>query len=207
MNTNRQAQSSAHNLEEFFDVHTKGYGYLNRIREVVPNGRQRDKFLACDIKAIRGEKSAPSYTPYDLKVVGLEAQQLVRRLWADVDAKKKVLVAFKLGDEYPEVFEFPEYDPATRLPTGKMVWRASIKARLLQITHAKVDGVVVYSLYNEKDSEKQESELAEEVNGSDQSSGFDEEFHRSANAALVEQSSRSAVLQHHASRQHDTVPA
>lgn len=129
--------------EDYFDLHVKGCGYLSRIREVPVKGG-RDAFLACTINAMHGQCDSPSYSYFDLRVTGQEAEVLVRDLWKDVDAHRKVFIAFRAGDIYADPFEGEEKDPKTRQPTGRKVLRASIKGRLLQITHAKVDDEVVY---------------------------------------------------------------
>lgn len=136
-NQNQGAAASAAQTEDrFFDLHTKGYGYLSRVR-VVPVGKnKRDTFLACTVAALYGQASDVSYSYYDLKVVGKEAQDLVRKLGLDIAKKRKVLVAFRAGDTYAEPYE--------KIVDGKTELRAVTKGRLLQITLAKVDGEVVY---------------------------------------------------------------
>lgn len=142
MNTN-QAHGTANNdkREDYFDLHVKGVGYLNRIREIGKSSR--DKFLACSVSAMHGRCSEPTYSYFDLKVAGAEAAELVRSLWLDVEAGKKVFIAFRAGDIYGEPYEVDERDQ-NRQPTGKKILRATIKGRLLQITNAQVDGVVVF---------------------------------------------------------------
>lgn len=50
-----QAQS---NESEYFDLHTTGIGYFNRIREVKPNGRNAKPVLSVTIAALCGSKEA-----------------------------------------------------------------------------------------------------------------------------------------------------
>jgi hypothetical protein len=107
--------------------------------------RGSETFLACAISALHGLCNDPSYSYFDLKVAGSEADALVRDLWRDVGANRKVFIAFRAGDVYAEPYEVDERDRETRQPTGRRVLRASIKGRLLQITHAQVDGKVVFS--------------------------------------------------------------
>ena len=59
---------------------------------------------------------------------------IVKRLKPDVDARKAVIVGFKLGDIYPEKFV---YENGDRKGEVGMV----IKGRLLKVRFAKVDGV------------------------------------------------------------------
>ena len=126
----------------YFDLHTKGCGYLSRIRLVTPRGGT--PFLACAISALYGKCDDPSYAYFDLKVTGAEARSLVEGLQEDVDQDRKVFVAFRVGDGYADAYMADEKDPKTGRPTGRQIPRASIKGRLLLITHVQVDGKVVY---------------------------------------------------------------
>lgn len=132
---------------EYFNLHASGCGYLSRVRWVDPKrsrgGRSGDKFLACAINALRGEVSAPNYTYFDLRVSGEEASQIVEDLKQAVDENRKVFVAFKLGDFYVETYDRHVLDEQRR-KTDKMETKALIKGRLLLVTHAKIDGEVVY---------------------------------------------------------------
>ncbi len=73
------------------------------------------------------------YTKFDVKVVGGEAKDIVRRLKGDVDARRAVIVGFRLGDIYPEKFVYESGDRK-----GEM--GVVIKGRLLKVRFAKVDG-------------------------------------------------------------------
>jgi hypothetical protein len=119
---------------KYFDLHITGVGYLNRPREVPV---KRGSFLAVEIAALRGKAEEVEYTRFDCRVSGTEAQELIRKYKADVDAERKVLVGFKIGDLYPTTFV---YDKGERQgQTG-----ISLKAHLLRITFVKVDGKLVY---------------------------------------------------------------
>jgi len=120
-----------HAQPKYFDLHITGLGYLNRVREVpVKRGQP---FLAADISALHGEVENVEYTRFDCRVSGKEAQAIVRELMPAVAQGKKVLVGFKLGDLYAETFT---YERGQRQgETG-----VSLKARLLKIDWAKVDG-------------------------------------------------------------------
>ena len=72
---------------KYFDLHVRGIGYLNRIREV--QVRRGPGFMACDIAALYGPADAVQYTRFDCKVTGAEAERLVRRCWDAVNAQKK----------------------------------------------------------------------------------------------------------------------
>jgi hypothetical protein len=118
----------------FFDLHVNGVGYLNRIREVKP--RKGQPFLACSISAMRGDPSDVEYTKFDLRVTGGEAKRVVAMLKPDVDIKKLVLIGFRIGDIYPELFTYERGEKAGQQGVA-------IKGRLLKIGFAKVDGQAV----------------------------------------------------------------
>lgn len=129
--------------QEFFDLHVRGYGYLNRPRLVHPRGkgnRRSDPFLACAINALHGSKDDPNTSYFDCRVSGTDAQAIVQALIPEVEADKKVLVAFVIGDIYAHHYE--------RNASGSQQKEIAslIKGRLLQITCVKVDGEVVYRL-------------------------------------------------------------
>jgi hypothetical protein len=133
-----QSQSSSTTNPEgprYFDLHTTGVGYLSRVRDV--KVKKGEPFLCVDISALRGTSDAVEYTRFDCRVSGSEATSVIQRLRADIEAKKKVLVGFKIGDLYAETFTFEKGDKAGQ--TG-----ISLKAHLLRLTFAKVDGVTVY---------------------------------------------------------------
>ena len=92
------------NEKSFFDLHITGLGYLNRIREVKP--KKGSPFLACDIAALNGPTDDVSYVRFDTRVSGNEAQHLVRRCEDAVKAEKKVLIGFRLGDLWADVFTY-----------------------------------------------------------------------------------------------------
>ncbi|KXU38343.1 hypothetical protein AXE65_01915 [Ventosimonas gracilis] len=123
------------NEKSYFDLHISGIGYLNRIREVTP--KKGEPFLACDIAALNGESDKPTYVRFDTRVSGSEAQHLVRRCEEAVKAEKKVLIGFRLGDLWADIFTYSK---------GKRAGEqgVSFKARLLYIGWIKMDGKTVY---------------------------------------------------------------
>jgi len=118
----------------FFDLHVNGVGYLNRIREVKP--RKGQPFLACSISAMRGDPSDVEYTKFDLRVTGGEARRIVAMLKPEVDGKKPVVIGFRIGDIYPELFTYERGEKAGQPGVA-------IKGRLLKIGFTKVDGQAV----------------------------------------------------------------
>lgn len=116
---------------KYFDLHITGVGYLNRTREVpVKRGQP---FLAVDISALHGDTDNVEYTRFDCRVSGKEAQAIVRQLMPAVEAGRKVLVGFKLGDLYAETFTYQRGERQGQIGV-------SLKARVLRITWAKIDG-------------------------------------------------------------------
>ena len=126
-------------VSKFYDLHTTGLGYLNRVRMVKP--RKGDAFLACSISALRGEWKSdgsikPDYTRYDVRVYGQDAIKAIEVLKPFGDEKRKVLIQFKLGDTYPDLFVYEkDTDYHKKGDPGVM-----IKGRLLKIANAWVDG-------------------------------------------------------------------
>lgn len=121
--------------KSYFDLHITGLGYLNRIREVKP--KKGEPFLACDIAALCGPSDDVSYVRFDTRVSGSEAQHLVRRCIDAVEAEKKVMIGFRLGDLWTDTFTYTK---------GKRAGEqgVSLKARLLFVSWIKVDGASVY---------------------------------------------------------------
>ena len=62
---------------QFFDLHTSGIGYINRVRLVEP--RKGEPFWACSIAALRGDTNNVEYTYFDVRVSGTEAARLIAR--------------------------------------------------------------------------------------------------------------------------------
>lgn len=127
--------TTSSNDKTYFDLHVTGLGYVNRIREVKP--RKGDPFLACDIAALNGPSDEPEYRYFDVRVSGADARHLIRRCEEAVEAKRKVLIGFRLGDLWPDLFTYTK---------GKNEGKpgVSLKARLLFVSWIKVDGQLVY---------------------------------------------------------------
>ena len=117
--------------EKYFDLQTTGVGYLSRVREVTPE--QGSPFLAVTIGALRGRTGQVQYTHFECSVVGSKAQATVRELQSAVEGQLKVLIGFTLSNLSAESFTFQSGEQA-----GQPGVR--LKARLLRISYAKVDG-------------------------------------------------------------------
>ncbi len=123
MNTNESSK--------YFDLHTTGIGYLNRVREVTPE--QGTPFLAVTIAAIHGSVSDVQHTYFECGVYGKQAQNIVRELKPAVEGESKVLIGFTLSNLRADTFTFKQGDKAGQ--TG-----VNLKARLIKIAWAKIDG-------------------------------------------------------------------
>ena len=122
---------STHESTQYFDLHTTGIGYLNRIREVTP--KEGQPFLSVTIAALRGRVDNAQYTHFECRVAGRQAQEIIRQVEPALGGKLKVLIGFTLSDLHAETFTFKQGERAGE--TG-----VSLKARLLRIGWAKVDG-------------------------------------------------------------------
>jgi hypothetical protein len=146
------SSSNAQGEKKFFDLHTRGIGYLNRTRWVNTKGkggRRGESFLACSINALHGASDDPNTTLFDCRVSGSDAQQIVQAVMPDVEANKKVIVGFTIGDIYAHVYERKIKKQGADnkyYETGEMETASLIKGRLLQITYVKVEDEVVYRI-------------------------------------------------------------
>ena len=129
----------SNNESKYFDLHTTGIGYLNRVREVTP--KEGKSFLSITLSALRGSVDNAQYTHFECHVSGKQAQEIVRQLKPSVEGKKKVLIGFTLSDLYAESFVYKKGDKAGEPGI-------SLKARLLRLSWAKVNG---QPFYNEKE--------------------------------------------------------
>ncbi|MES1934820.1 STY4534 family ICE replication protein [Salinisphaera hydrothermalis] len=123
-------------MSEYFDLHTQGIGYLNRVREVRP--KNGSPFWACDIVALHGSKDNLNHTRFDCRVSGAQAIALVQQYQDAVEQDRKVLIGFRLGDLYADTFTYSKGERAGE--TG-----VRLKSRLLYIGFIKIDGETVYS--------------------------------------------------------------
>ena len=126
---------SNEDTNKYFDLYTTGIGYLNRVRAVTP--KEGSPFWSVTIAALRGSVDEVQYTYFECRVSGQQAQKLVQQLKPAVEGKLKVLVGFTLSDLYGEPFFYKTGDRAGE--TG-----VSLKARLLRVGWAKVDGQPFY---------------------------------------------------------------
>ena len=117
--------------KKYFDLYTTGIGYLSRVREITNN--EGKPFLGITIAALRGSEDDVQYTHFDCVVSGQQAKDIVRKLQPAVAEDRKVLVSFMLNDLIGQPFVFQRGDKAGEPGVN-------LKARLLRISWAKVDG-------------------------------------------------------------------
>ncbi len=92
-------------VQAYFNIHTTGYGRLLRIRQVPTRG---EPFWACTIAALSGPRGSHVTRYIDARVSGRDAIDLIRNSKADVDANKVVIVQFRIGDLWTDVFSKPQ---------------------------------------------------------------------------------------------------
>ncbi|EDS7122092.1 DUF3577 domain-containing protein [Salmonella enterica subsp. enterica] len=120
---------------KYFDLHTRGIGYVNRLRTVTP--KKGNPFLACTIAALRGTTDQPEYTYIDVRVYNEKAVELLESCQDALSKKQRVLIAFNIGDIYPKCFTYDKGEKKGQCGCG-------IKGRLIKITMIKIDGHEVY---------------------------------------------------------------
>jgi Protein of unknown function (DUF3577) len=137
MNTNtpNTTKSPASDVT-YFDLHTTGIGYLSRVRKV--KVKKDDPYTACTIGALRGSSDEASYTFFDCNVVGDMAISVIEQCNDAVNAKKKVLLGFTIGDVRVETFVYGPGDKEGK--TG-----VSLKGRLFKVAWVDIDGQRVYN--------------------------------------------------------------
>ena len=144
--SNQQRNSASSDASNgYFDLHTRGIGYLNRTRWVDTKGkggRRGTPFLACSINALHGDAKDPNTSLFDCRVSGSDAQEIIQAVMPSVEKKEKVIVGFVIGDIYAHTYERKVRENGKE--TGAVEAACLIKGRLLQITYAKVGDEVVY---------------------------------------------------------------
>ena len=159
--------STAAQDAKYFDLHVDGIGYVSRIRHV--NVKKGPGFLACTISAMYGSSDPkPEYTKFDVRVSGSEAQEIILRLKADVDAERKVMITFRIGDIFPEAFMHTSGEKAG-------TQGLSIKGRLLQVKRAWINRVPVEIRPNQAPADSAAPDASQTPQAASEQE-FDEEF-------------------------------
>ncbi len=146
---------------KYFDLITRGIGYLNRARTVTPS--QGQPYESVTIAALHGNENSPNYTYYDCNVVGSDATDFIKEHKESInDRDTKVLVQFNVGDGTPSSYEVTK---------GKNQGNRNhlIKARLLKIRWAKV-GDKVFSFETDDGADDKPNQSDQQEDASKQSS-------------------------------------
>lgn len=138
MNTDSNQNQSSNR----YNITTTGFGYLNNICEVKPNGTP---FLTCDITLLDGKPNGKDYSAVNkiylqATVVGKDAIAMIREHFA-VDGfikspKETVTASVRLSGLNAETFVFQNGEKAGQ--TG-----VTLKTRLLKISWLKIGQEVV----------------------------------------------------------------
>lgn len=143
------------NAVKYYDLHTKGAGFLNRAREVKPKpgaGNKFKPFWSVGIGAFRGSSDAIEYTNFDTVISGFNALELIKEYQEKInDQNTSVICGFTIGDTYAYTYNTKNKD------TQEEETRAGIKGRLLKIQFLKIDGEMVYK-YEKPQSDDEETD-------------------------------------------------
>lgn len=122
------------NEADFYNLRTRGLGYINRIRNVTLQDKQQ--LNACNISAIHGNTDDIEYTNFDAISADMTPSAILQDLQPVVAADRAVLVSFILENIYPETFVFKKGERQGE--TGVI-----LKGLLQDIVSAKVDGATI----------------------------------------------------------------
>lgn len=148
--TTQTQQANSQKEITYFNLHTTGLAYVNRIREV--SVKRGTSFYACTLAMLRGSSENPEYTFIDVRVSGEEAISLIKRCEKACQEEKKILAGVVVGDIYPETFIYEK--GKHKGETG-----VTMKGRLLRIKFLKIDGVLKYQ---EKPANQTDNKPAQE---------------------------------------------
>ncbi|QXH87701.1 DUF3577 domain-containing protein [Pseudomonas shahriarae] len=123
------------NETKYYDLHTRGIGYLCRAREV--QVRKAEPFMAVTVAALHGAADDVEYTYIDCRVTGAEADTLIRHCKDEINSGDKVLVCFTIGDIWISPFTYQKGDK-------KGQPGASLKGRLLYLSMIRINGETVF---------------------------------------------------------------
>ena len=130
--------NNAPNHNDYFNLHTTGIGYLQRMREVPVKSGQ--PYLAVDINALQGKSDNPQKLRFDLIVTGASAEADIDFICGILNEQQlvdpKILVAFKASDLDPQFFTYKKGDKQGQQGV-------CIKARLIKLKYCKINGVLV----------------------------------------------------------------
>ncbi|MEZ9997940.1 DUF3577 domain-containing protein [Vibrio sp. 10N.261.46.A3] len=120
--------------QKALNLHTKGIGYLNRIRKVTPKKGQ--PFWSVEVNCHYGTDK--DSTRFDCIVVGKDAIDLFDKHLVGMTKEDTVTASVLISDIYLHQYIYTK-GPKTGEPG------ACIKGRLLEVKYLKVNGQVVHS--------------------------------------------------------------
>lgn len=125
---NANSNSTSASNSNYINLQARGIGYLGRVRSV--KVRKGNDFMSATINAMSGEMGVEkgiSYTPFDVKAVGKDTEELLKRFEADAaDDTKRVTVQFTIGDFTIHTFDYKQGPRQGQVGT-------QLKGRLLKI--------------------------------------------------------------------------
>ena len=167
MSTTQSNAKAPQAESNYINLHVTGLGYLKRIREVKLKGKGTKPFMACSISAMFGEKGVEGgvqYTPFDVKAVSAQAEEVLKAFAAVAsNPNKRLMVQFKIGDPYIDTFTYQSGDKAGQLGT-------SMKGRLLKINRVWVKSLAQGGASNDHSDWNLAYELPKEPVPSDDAS-------------------------------------
>ncbi len=153
-----------------YDVHTTGFGYLNRIREVTPSHGGKP-YLSCDITlqegvAKDGDFSTIKKIYFQANVVGTKAIEVMREHFTNDQGKvaspdEPVTAAVRLGGIDVDQWTYQKGDKAGQPGV-------TLKTRLLKLTYLAIGGNAI-DLGEDEDNAETAQEPSEEPTAEAQS--------------------------------------
>ena len=152
---------TSNETQNYFDLHVRGLGYVNRFRYVeAKQGRRFEPFYAVHICAMEGPSDAPNYLHLDVKVVGEKAIELLKDHEGDIsNPDTKVLIGFNCGGLTVDPFTYQRGEKQ-----GEKGY--AVKTRLLRIAWMKIKRpgenayATVYSATEEAPSDSEQPRIA-----------------------------------------------
>ncbi len=135
---------STKTLGQVFNLIIAGFGYINRIREVAPQGAQ--PYLCADVALMEGVAQDGDYsqvgkTRISCSIKGRAAKEIIRRHFTGPDGqvtspKAPVVASMQLGGLQPDTFTYQKGERAGEVGV-------SLRSSLLKITWMKIGDTVV----------------------------------------------------------------
>lgn len=142
------------NTHQYFNLHTKGVGYINRFREgEVKTQAGKFKFCSVTVGFLRGSADNVQYTYVDCIIRNAEICEVLKAKQDNINGDNKVLAVVTVGDIYAETFEH----------NGKTL--AGMKGRLIGMTQLKVDGQIVWHKAESESDEHNEANFQDDQAG------------------------------------------